>query len=192
MAEDARRLLFQSAQWLKQTEEMSVRYALIQSLAQAADMQEWQVEKLLGVRTGLAVHRDLKKKQLVAPALATQKLSDKLLALLAQFPQLAEDWPSQDAALLHQYGEKGVMALLTALAGNLPTKASASLLPLTPEQAQIEWRDGWQFLVCETIEKARLLISKQLDQGQGGESLLAALSQLNQRVKLCQTRAQRQ
>ncbi|OYY25454.1 MAG: DNA primase [Thiotrichales bacterium 35-46-9] len=192
VAEDARRLLFQSAQWLKQTEEMSVRYALIQSLAQAADMQEWQVEKLLGVRTGLAVHRDLKKKQLVAPALATQKLSDKLLALLTQFPQLAEDWPSQDAALLHQYGEKGVMALLTALAGNLPTNASASLLPFTIEQAKHEWQDGWQLLVCKAIETARLSMLKQMEQGQSNESLLVALSKLNQRVKLCQTRAQRQ
>lgn len=192
VAEDVRRLLFQSAQWLKQTEEMGVRYALIQSLAQAADMQEWQVEKLLGVRTGLAVHRDVKKKQLVAPALATQKLSDKLLALLAQFPQLSEDWPSEDAALLHQHGEKGVMTLLTALAGNLPTNTSASLLPFTIEQAKHEWQDGWQLLVCKAIETARLSMLKQMEQGQSNESLVVALSKLNQRVKLCQTRAQRQ
>jgi hypothetical protein len=145
---------------------------------------------LLGVRTGLAVHRELKKKQLVAPALSTQKLSDKLLALLAQFPQLAEDWPSQDAALLHQYGEKGVMALLTALAGNLPN-ASAALLPFTIEQAQSEWQDGWQLLVCKAIETARLSMLKQMEQGQSSELLLATFYQLDQRVKLCQTRAQR-
>jgi hypothetical protein len=191
IAEDARRLLFQSLEWLKLAEDVGVRYALIQSLAQAADMQEWQVEKLLGVRTGLAVHREMRKKSVVALSLATQTLSDKLLALLVQFPQLAENWPSQDAALLHQYGEKGVMALLNALAGN-QLEQSTDRLFLTLEQAQNEWQDGWQLLVCKTIETARLSMLKQMEQGQVSESLLAALSQLNQRIKLCQKRVQGQ
>lgn len=84
------------------------------------------------------------------------------------------------------------MALLTALAGNLPNNASASLLPFTIEQAKHEWQDGWQLLVCKAIETARLSMLKQMEQGQSNESLLVALSKLNQRVKLCQTRAQRQ
>ena len=187
-AEDARRLLFQSLDWLKLVEDVGVRYALIQSLAQAANMQEWQVEKLLGVRTGLAVHREVKKKTLVAPTPSTQKLSDKLLTLLVQFPQLSEDWPSKDAALLYQYGEKGVMALLSALAGNKFEHATDSLL-FTFEQAQSEWQDGWQLLVCKTIETARLSLLKCLEQEQASEAQLILLADMNRRIKACQARS---
>jgi hypothetical protein len=146
------------------------------------------VEKLLSVRTGLAVHRELKKKHVVAVAFATQRLPDKLLALLAQFPQLAEHWPSHDAALLHQYGEKGVMALLNALAGNLPS-VIAEVLPFTIEQAQSEWQDGWQVLVCKAIETARLSLLKRFEQGQTSDEQLRLLSELNQRIKHCQSRS---
>lgn len=189
VAEDARRLLFQSTEWLKQAEDMSVRYALIQSLAQAADMQEWQVEKLLGVRTGLAVHRDVKKKMSVPLALATQSLPDKLISLLIQFPDLAQHWPSDDAALLHQYGEKGTVSLLHALAGNL-APAEGEVVPFTAEQAQIEWQDGWQALVCEAIERAEMAICKLIDQGQSAENMMVKLVQLRKRKKACQTKKQ--
>lgn len=188
VAEDARRLLFQSSEWLKLAEEMSVRYALVQSLAQAADMQEWQVEKLLGVRTGLAVHRETKKRQSVSMAFSTQSLPKKMLALLVQFPQLAIAWPSEDAALLHQYGEKGVVALLTALAGNIP-EPSGDVLPFSFEQAQSEWQDGWQLLVCKAIETARLSWLKLLEQGQVSDVQLGLLHDLNKRIKHCQSRS---
>lgn len=190
VAEDARRLLFQSLEWLKLAEDVGVRYALIQALAQAADMQEWQVEKLLGVRTGLAVHREVKKRQTVTLSMATQRLPQKLLALLMQFPQLSDNWPSDDAALLHRYGEKGVLALLNALAGNLPEEASEPLV-FTLQQAEAEWHDGWQSLVCKSIETARLTLLKALEQGQVSDAQRAELTELNQRLRNCQVRSQR-
>lgn len=190
VAEDARRLLFQSLEWLKLAEDVGVRYALIQALAQAADMQEWQVEKLLGVRTGLAVHREVKKRQTVTLSMATQRLPQKLLALLMQFPQLSDNWPSDDAALLHRYGEKGVLALLNALAGNLPELASEPLV-FTLQQAEAEWHDGWQSLVCKSIETARLTLLKALEQGQVSDAQRAELTELNQRLRNCQVRSQR-
>lgn len=190
VAEDARRLLFQSTEWLKQAEEMSVRYALIQSLAQAADMQEWQVEKLLGVRTGLAVHRDIKKKMTVSPTLATQSLPDKLISLLIQFPALAQSWPSDDAALLHQYGEKGTIKLLNALAGNVASSVEEEL-PFTVEQAQVEWQDGWQSLICESIERAEMAICMLIDQGHAAENMMTKLVALRRRKKECQTKVLR-
>ncbi len=190
VAEDARRLLFQSLEWLKLAEDVGVRYALIQALAQAADMQEWQVEKLLGVRTGLAVHREVKKRQTVTLSMATQRLPQKLLALLSQFPQLSDNWPSDDAALLHRYGEKGVLALLNALAGNLPELASEPLV-FTLQQAEAEWHDGWQSLVCKSIETARLTLLKALEQGQVSDAQRAELTELNQRLRNCQARSQR-
>ena len=190
VAEDARRLLFQSLEWLKLAEDVGVRYALIQALAQAADMQEWQVEKLLGVRTGLAVHREVKKRQTVTLSMATQRLPQKLLALLIQFPQLSDNWPSDDAALLHRYGEKGVLALLNALAGNLPELASEPLV-FTLQQAEAEWHDGWQSLVCKSIETARLTLLKALEQGQVSDAQRAELTELNQRLRNCQARSQR-
>lgn len=190
VAEDARRLLFQSLEWLKLAEDVGVRYALIQALAQAADMQEWQVEKLLGVRTGLAVHREVKKRQTVTLSMATQRLPQKLLALLMQFPQLSDNWPSDDAALLHRYGEKGVLALLNALAGNLPEFASEPLV-FTLQQAEAEWHDGWQSLVCKSIETARLTLLKALEKGQVSDAQRAELTELNQRLRNCQVRSQR-
>jgi len=189
VAEDARRLLLESITWLKQTEDLSVRYALVQSLAQAADMQEWQVEKLLGIRTGLAVHREVKKKQLVLTSFATETKTNKLLSLLVQFPELSQDWPSEDAALLHQYGDRGVMALLSALAGNLPLVSSEDL-PFSFEQAQNEWQDGWRSLICEAIETAEQSICKLLDQGVNQEATMSTLVQLRKRKKACQARIQ--
>lgn len=190
VAEDARRLLVQSAEWIKQAVDVGVRYSLIQSLAQAADMQEWQVEKLLGIKTGLAVHREVKKKLIPTINLSAQGLTERMLSLLVQFPQLAQCWPSDDAALLHQFGEKGMMKLLTALAGN-ELKQETYPIQLTYDEAQNEWRDGWQQLVCKAVETARLEALTLRSQQEPTEQQVAWLTQLNARMKLCHSRTDR-
>lgn len=191
-AEDARRLLFQAQEWLKLAPELSVQYALVQGLARAADMQEWQVERLLGVRTGLAVHRAQKKAIAVAEPMIVKGLTAKMLALLVRYPELAKDWPQADADWLHQYGERGVVVLLSALAGNNARDIEqVEQVFLTQEQASAEWQAGWRQLVCASLENARNALLKMQSNNPIAEQDKERLRHISARLRECHGRSHR-
>lgn len=183
--EDRQRLLLQAKPLLLQSEDQGVRYTLVQALAVAADMQEWQVERLLEIRTGLAVHRVIKHvtKQAHVPLVAG--LPQRLLALLAAFPALAQYWPSEDRDLLYQYGDRALVVLLNVLAGQ-PMRVQTEAVFLSEAQALQEWQDGWKSLLCQALTKARHQLLSQVVTGAASDALQQHLQQVNQRIRQCQ------
>jgi DNA primase len=188
--DEARRLLIQAGALIVLTPDLSVQYGLIQALAQVADMQEWQVEKLLSIRTGLAVNRraEFKKKNVDADGfLSAQSLPRRLLLLLASYPQLTADWPNHDLPLLKQFGASGVMVLLNAMLSGDAVSDDAPIL-LTFEQAQAEWCAGWQQLVCQTIQNARQSLLKISEGDPMNDEQRAQLRLLSDRLRECRKR----
>jgi DNA primase len=190
--DDVRRLLAQAEPLLKDISDISVQYALIQSLAQAADMQEWQIEKLLSIRTGLAINRrpTFKKQQVAQDMVVTaQALPLRLLALLSAYPQLSSQWPAQDLALLRQFGARGVVNLLNALAEvKTDFETHDTTVLLTIEQAQAEWQHGWQEVVRQALENALMSLLKMTDGGTMNETQQMQMRQLKKRLSECRKR----
>lgn len=191
-AEDVRRLLFQAQDWLKLAPELSVQYALVQGLAQAADMQEWQVERLLGVRTGLAVHRVQKKASVVVEPMVVKGLAAKMMVLLACYPELGQAWPKEDVDWLRQYGERGVVTLLSVLSGESGQGLDVvERIVLTQEQARAEWQAGWQQLVCTALENARDSLLKMQALTPIAEKDKERLRHISARLRECHGRSHR-
>jgi DNA primase len=188
--EDARRLLVQAVVLLKDAPDLSVQYALIQALAQAADMQEWQVEKLMGIRTGLAVNRrvDLKKQTLSRDGLTkAQGLASRLHSLLLAYPALSANCHEVDKVLLRQFGERGVSALLEAV--EHPVSSSSTLdIELSEDEAQTEWQDGWRRLVCQTVENARQSLLKIGEGSTMNKTQQMQMQHLSDRLRDCRKR----
>jgi len=190
--DDVRRLLVQAAALIKETPDLSVQYALVQAVAEAADMQEWQVEKLMGIRTGLAVNRrpEAKKQSANHDGLTkAQGLASQLLLLLSVYQQLSTDCLETDLSLLRQFGERGVVPLLNALHPEssrvLAVESASRDVALTFEEAQTEWQDGWRRLVCQTVENARRSLLKMTEGGAMNEEQQMQLRQLSDRLREC-------
>jgi DNA primase len=190
--DDVRRLLAQAAVLVAAVPDVSVQYALVQALAAAADMQEWQVEKLMNMRTGLAVNRrlDFKKKMGASDGvMAAQSLPLRLQALLTAYPTLSTNFPQADVPLLRQFGARGVVPLLDALdidAFGESLNDTGALL--TFEQAQAEWQAGWQEIVRQALENALMSLLKMTDGGTMNEAQQIQMRQLKQRLSECRKR----
>jgi DNA primase len=190
--EDVRRLLVQAVSLVKDVSDLPVQYALVQALAQAADMQEWQVEKLMGIRTGLAVNRRPEAKKQIANhdgLTKAQGLASRLLLLLSAYQQLSTDCLETDLSLLRQFGERGVVPLLNALHPEssrvLAVESVSRDVALSFEEAQTEWQDGWRRLVCQTVENARRSLLKMTEGGAMNEEQKMQLRQLSDRLREC-------
>lgn len=190
--DDVRRLLVQAVSLVKDVSDLAVQYALVQALAEAADMQEWQVEKLMGIRTGLAVNRRPEAKKQIANhdgLTKAQGLASRLLLLLSAYQQLSTDCLETDLSLLRQFGERGVVPLLNALHPEssrvLAVESVSRDVALSFEEAQTEWQDGWRRLVCQTVENARRSLLKMTEGGAMNEEQKMQLRQLSDRLREC-------
>jgi len=167
VADDARRLLSQSVELVKSCQDVGVQYGLVQALSKAAAMQEWQVEKVLGIRTGMAVHRRPERseykptwkngKRVVVDEVfdPAKSLSTRLLGLLVDFPALSQVWPREDEALLKQLPQAGLSTLLARLADATPNQVAHTADWMQPDEALQEWNDGWRQLVCQALQFVR-------------------------------------
>ncbi len=195
VADDARRLLALSADWVKSCQDVSVTYGLIQAIAQAADMQEWQVERALGIKTGMAVHRkperthpmsgsygDYRREQPTDPPLSSQpSLAQTLLRLLQAFPALADDWPSHDARLIGLLPDEAIKKLLYAVNTPNPVSTPVPHIWIDQQAAQQEWREGWQQLTCQALQYMREESLKRCTSATTDEAMVAQIRRLSQR-----------
>lgn len=204
-ADDARRLIALATEWVKLSQEVSVKYGLIQAIAQAADMQEWQVERALGVKTGMAVHRAPERsahstqrtfsssysarfeRPTDPPLLAQPSLAQNLLKLMSVYPSLAQTWPKDDERLIRLLPQSDVQILLDTV--QLSTQLST--IPTAENQTQVgwidhasatrEWQDGWRQLLCQALQYVREESLKQVTDTHAQEAIIAQIRGLSQR-----------
>ncbi len=192
--DDSRRLLSQASVFVKDISDVIVQYSLIQALSQSADMQEWQVEKIMNIRTGLATNRQpsVKSRQVggVAGFVAAQSLPLRLLKLFVSYPELGLQWPIADVSLLKRFGGQDVPVLLNALTTKMPVSTSQNMDSLlTLEQALAEWQAGWQQLVCQTLQNAWQSLLKISESDVMNEDQKLYMLKLSDRLRDCRKRA---
>lgn len=205
-ADDARRLIALSAEWVRLCSDVSVRYSLIQAMAQIADMQEWQVERALGIKTGMAVHRKPERngsasgagyqlgysstypstyprrfeRPTDAPLSVQPSLAQNLLKLLASYPALARHWPEKDASFIRLLPSDDVQVLLAEL--NAEARQDSGVQGwMDHASAEQEWRDGWQQLLCQALQYVRDESLKRVTDPSQQEALIAQIRLISQR-----------
>jgi DNA primase len=199
IADDARRLIALSAEWVKLCPDVSVRYSLIQAMAQVADMQEWQVERALGIKTGMAVHRKPERSASTsgttyslryqrrferptdAPLSAQPSLAQNLLRLLACYPVLASQWPEKDAPFIRLLPNEAVQTLLVALEHAESMQEVVAQGWMDQASAEQEWRDGWRQLLCQALQYVRDESLKRVTDPSTQEALIAQVRLISQR-----------
>jgi hypothetical protein len=157
-------------------------------------MQEWQVEKIMNIRTGLATNRQpsVKSRQVggVAGFVAAQSLPLRLLKLFVSYPELGLQWPFADVSLLKRFGGQDVPVLLNALTTEMPVSTSQNTDSLlTFEQALTEWQAGWQQLVCQTLQNAWQSLLKISESDVMNEDQKLYMLKLSDRLRDCRKRA---
>jgi DNA primase len=166
-ADDSRRLLQLSLPYLQTCTQPALQYQLLQALANAAQLQEWQIEKLLGIKTGLAVHRKPSQHKLPttqSSVSTTNTISQRLLTLLSHFPQLTCPLDSEAQTWLKQHPHKGSQSLWQQLHKPVALPDNTHNTPhlLSFEQAELEWNDGWQQWLCQALKPIRMQLLQRL------------------------------
>lgn len=185
--DDVRRLLQSSLALVNAAGHKAVQYELIQALAKAADMQEWQVERLLGVKTGLAVHRQaqqLKRRQMVELPMVIQGLPKRLMQLKSAFPMLVCPLSSEALTLLQAKASPAMRQLLASLK-QVAVMTGVEGALLTEAQAEQEWKDGWQKLYCEAMKAEMERLLQLRVSGAMAPEDEHLLTELGAKLKLC-------
>lgn len=191
--DDIRRLLVQAQPLVQANPNDLIRYALVQALAVASRLQEWQVEKILSIHTGLAVRwRDNRHAVVPVAQLTAGRLESRMQLLLREFPQLAQQgWPKEELSWLMIYGSQQLKQLLTEMNGQALSKHNhEKILTLSEAEAQQEWQDGWQKLLYQTALPAKIDLLSQLSLVQQNENLhqlYQKLEQIIRQYKTCQS-----